>query len=380
MVVVGASIAGLSAARNLAEAGLKVVVLERSPTLPGPRTLIATAAMERHLRGMGRTYVLNRVAAFELAAGDSIARVGLTAPDLVFDRHRLIVELSERVFAAGGEIRTGIRVTAIEPALGGWAVRGELRGSRAPVYFSGRVLVAADGASSCVASQLGHPRPAVVSLVQAQVDPPPDLPPDTSRIWFDRRFGRFFVWSIPEGAGRCAIGLISEQASSARHTLDAFLRDHRLKSDAYQSARVPLYGGWIPLRREVQGSTAFFLGDAAGHVKVTTVGGVVHGLDAAVAATDQILGRGRRRERRLKAELELHRLVRRGLDVLTDGEMEDLVRVVGERRGKPHAASSRDNAALLLARVVAHRPGVIGLGSKALFRILRGSGPPTAPL
>ena len=63
---------------------------------------------------------------------------------------------------------------------------------------------------------------------------------------------------------------------------------------------------WVPVRRQVGNGSVYVVGDAAGQVKVTTVGGIVTGFRGALGVAEAILYGGASAElRSLRRELNL---------------------------------------------------------------------------
>jgi 2-polyprenyl-6-methoxyphenol hydroxylase-like FAD-dependent oxidoreductase len=150
VIVVGAGIAGLSAAIALRKTGHEVVVLERAPRVDpvgAGITLFANA-----MRALDRLGVAAAVAARGAAAtrsailtwkGRELTRV---PPDLLegtIALHR--ADLQAELAAAAGEVRLGVEITAVEQGEDGVVARStDGREER------GDLLVGADGLSSVV--------------------------------------------------------------------------------------------------------------------------------------------------------------------------------------------------------------------------------------
>src|SRR5207249_7597277 len=115
---------------------------------------------------------------------------------------------------------------------------------------------------------------------------------DTTRVWFIPEDTPYFYWLIPESPKRGAAGLIGEDGPQTRRALNRFLEKQHLEPLEFQAARIPLYTRWIPVRRRLSGANVYLVGDAAGHVKVTTVGGIVTGFRGATAVAEAILNGG----------------------------------------------------------------------------------------
>ena len=162
--------------------------------------------------------------------------------------------------------------------------RRDPRGQRAERVLGAaptRHLVGADGSRSVVAEAFGARPQRTVPIVQARVALGDRYDPDVTRIWFDRARTRFFYWLIPESKTSGVLGLIAERPSSARPLLEAFMKEHGYRAEEYQGAMIPLHQPRRPIEWRAGEGRVLLVGDAAAHVKVTTVGGVVRHLGCA---------------------------------------------------------------------------------------------------
>jgi flavin-dependent dehydrogenase len=368
VTIVGASAAGLFAAERLAEQGVRVQVLERAERLaPASRTLIATNRLRELLGPRASGSVVNEIRGFDLFANGRVASVELDAPDLIVERSTLIRNLAECARLAGADIRTGQRFVGVEA--NGTAMNVvTARGESEEATSCGR-LVGADGAFSRVARAAGWPEQTTVPLVQARVRCPDGLPQDTVRVWFRPKDTPYFYWLIPEGDGKGVLGLIGYSRREVRSHLDGFLAEKKLVPIAYQAARIPLYTRWRPVHRRVRHGAVYLVGDAAGHVKSTTVGGLVTGFRGAEAVVDAILGRRSGAIRALRRELDRHLLVRRALHRFGEHEYTRLLDLLGSPEHRLLAAYTRDDTYRLLWRLCVREPRIVGL---AAARILAG--------
>ena len=103
------------------------------------------------------------------------------------------------------------------------------------------------------------------------------MPPDTVRVWFIPDDTPYFYWLIPESADRGALGLIGVDGQETRRCLERFMEKRHFTPLSFQGARIPVYNGWVPVERKLGAGSVYLVGDAAGQVKVSTVGGVVTG-------------------------------------------------------------------------------------------------------
>src|SRR6185437_8181629 len=229
-------------------------------------------------------------------------------------------------------------------------------------------VVGADGALSRVARSAGWPSLATVPLVQGIVRLPKGMPKDTTRVWFVPQDTPYFYWLIPESSERGALGVIGENGAETRRHFESFLEKRGFEPLEFQGARIPVYTGWVPVRRKMEGGSVYLVGDAAAQVKVTTVGGIVTGLRGAMGVADAILNGGRSAElRALRRELDAHLWLRRSLHDFKQEHYSLLVDLLNDSAKESLAMSSRDEAWKLLWRVCARQPKLILLGLRGLL-------------
>lgn len=375
-IIVGASAAGLFAAYRLARGGLPVRVYEaQAPFRPAPRTLIVTPAWLRLLDFDAGEAVLNRTHTFELISRSASVRIPLREPDVVIDRARFLQLLVQKAKEAGGEVLFGHRLTQMHQDGVPLILRFAVGANRERVVPALHAL-GADGVRSTVAHAARKDGLERVGLSQARVPLPPDLAPDTVRVWFDRAATRFFYWLIPESHETGVLGLIAETPAQARGLLERFLRARGWEPLAWQEeSPVPLF----PLRFSppaVGDGRLLLAGDAAGQVKDTTVGGVVAGMRGAAAAARSLLRHTpyETELRSLRRELNFHALVRRVLDGFTDEDYDRLLRLLNRRGLDVLSRRHRDELARAVWCLLPAQPRWLLLGARALVRGFRGTG------
>ena len=366
-VVVGGSGAGLYTAAIVARGGRDVRVFEASESLePERRTLIVT----RHLRGLlgpaAAACTVNEIRRFELFTDGRSASVSLGYPDLVIERAKLIRALAEEARSAGVAIEYDRRFISIGQRTRQLTLQIDNRGKTEEVRAA--TLVGADGTSSRVARAAGWPMPETAGLIQAIVRPPKDCPADTVRIWFVPEDTPYFYWLIPESAERGALGLIAENLAHARQHLERFMDRRGFQPMEFQGGRIPVYRGWVPVRRRFADGEVFLVGDAAAQVKVSTLGGVVTGFRGARGVAEAILNGGRSRElASLRRELGLHWLIRRALHGFGQSDYSRLVDLLDDTARRALGDASRDQAARLLWSLLRRRPRLLLLGLRGLL-------------
>lgn len=368
VAIVGGSAAGLYAASLLARGGRPVRVFERIDTLePAARTLIVTDRMRGLLGAGAERSIVNEIRRFELFTDGRSATIALNRPDLIIERRALIQALAGEARQAGASVELGRRFHAMQPDGAGLALEIEdcSEGRREQVRAG--TVVAADGASSRVARAAGWAPLETAPLVQALVPLPKDMAPDTARIWFIPHETPYFYWLIPESPTRGALGLIGDHGPAVRKHLENFLEKRKLDPIEFQGARVPVYSQWIPVRRKIGSGHVYLVGDAAGQVKVTTVGGIVTGFRGALGVAHAILHGASRELRALRRELDLHLLLRRSLHHFQQVDYSLLVDLLNDPAKRSLSRYSRDEAWKVLWNVCLRQPRLVLLGIRGLL-------------
>lgn len=369
VAIVGGSAAGFFTAYLLARAGRSVRLLERSEQLdPTPRILIVTSRMRDLLGPLGESSVVNEIRQFELFTDGRSASVPLHRPDLIIERASLIRTLAGEAEKAGAKTLLGRRFLKLEGNQRGVSLQVERSPDGGREELHAQTVVGADGAASKVAEAAGWPKHQTVPLIQAMVRLPADFPADTVRVWFVPEDTPYFYWLIPESSTTGALGLIGEDGQETRRALESFLSKRHLTPLAYQGARIPAYRGWMPVHRQVGEGRVYLVGDAAGQVKVTTVGGIVTGLRGALGVAEEILNGGHSRElRALRRELDLHLLLRKTLHGFQQADYSRLVDLLNASARQSLGQYTRDEALRVLWNLCLSQPRLLLLGIRGLL-------------
>lgn len=368
VIVVGASCAGLAAARSLGNQGLRTLVLDSRHDFGTPeRTWIVTRKLTDVVGCDVGSSVIHETGVMELFTNGTSRRVELERPDLVVERGALRRILAREVERAGVEVRLGGRVHEVGVESGMFAVQVR---NGASARLTARNVVGADGSRSVVAEAFGARPQRTVPIVQARVSLGDRYDPDVTRVWFDRARTRFFYWLIPESSTTGVLGLIAEKPSNARQLLESFMDEHGYRAEEYQGAMIPLHQPRRPIEWRAGDGRVLLVGDAAAHVKVTTVGGVVSGIWGAQAAAKALAtGASYRQELRpLHRELYLHDLVRWFMDRFHGRHYDLLLRLMNRELDLLLSTNDRDSMASKGWSLLQAQPRLFLLGLDAFFR------------
>ena len=367
VIVVGGSAAGLFTAATVARGGRRVRVLESKPQFePTPRTLIVTDHFRHQMGTAASENIVNEIRRFELFTDGRSAQIALNKPDLIIERSRLISALAREAEQAGATLSFDTRFLGIGPNARGLRLDVESGGKHEELHADS--VVGADGAASRVARASGWPPVETVPLVQAIVRLPKDCPPDTTRVWFVPDDTPYFYWLIPESAERGAVGVIGEHGSDTKSCFERFLEKKHLVPLEWQGARIPVYRGWVPVRRRIGNGEVYLVGDAAAQVKVSTVGGIVTGFRGALGVSQALLRNGKGRElAALRRELGTHWLIRRALHSFEQKDYSQLVDLLDASTRQSLGEINRDESTRLLWNVVRRQPRLVLLGLRGLL-------------
>ena len=369
IAIIGGSTSGLFTASLLAEQNVGVRVYEASERIePDPRTLIVTDYIRKALGRLCDDIVVNKIHRFELFADGRVGSVSLQSPDLIIERSKLTQRLAEQAEAKGVRILTGQKLLDFKPNGKRLNLILSSNGDGTHVEDSTEVLVGADGVFSRVAQRAGWPRQETLPIAQAVVELPEDMESDTTRVWFIPEETPYFYWLIPHSKSHGVVGLIGEDENGTKRSLEDFLDKKDFVAEEYQSAMISLYTRWIPNHRKLGNSDVYLVGDAASHVKVSTVGGIVTGFRGALGVAEAILNGGSNGElRALRRELNLHQLIRKVLNRFTQKEYIKLLDLLNPDTKRALGRFHRDETPKLLLNLILKQPRLLLLGLRALI-------------
>lgn len=370
VAIIGASSAGLSAAARLAQAGFRVHVYDEHLDLaPARRTLIVTPRLAELVRPLPQEAILHRVNVMTMTSAHAQASVQLAQSDLIVERRALVDVFARRAREAGATLHLGYRLLSLEPRSDGVSLVWGGPDGKAPERILVHAIIGADGFRSQVAEWAGIPIPPTAPILQAEVALPPTWDPRVVQVWFHREDTPYFYWLIPESEERGVLGLVGLLGQDLHAILQRFMAQKGFMPLSFQGAPVALHHPRLRPWGRIGPAHVLLIGDAAGQVKNTTVGGTVTGLWGAQAAAEALI-----RDvpyawtlRPLKRELDLHWFIRRALDGLCDRDYDTLLQTLNPAVQRFLAMRNRDQMAWAFVRALALQPRLIGLGLRGLL-------------
>jgi geranylgeranyl reductase family protein len=290
VVVIGAGPAGIHAAFLLAQAGLDVVLFEAQSRV-GERAIcsgvVGDEAFDRF--DLPTQPILSAIRCIQAVSPGGRELEHRTEAPLaqVIDKGEFNRALAQRALNTGVELQLGCWVNRLEVEKHSVAI--QYRSAEAgPASLQTQVAIITTGVNGSLNHALGlaHPRQFLRAL-QAELTLPPNGHGNATRVFFGQGVAPgAFGWEIPLGNNRWRVGLMTECTPDpyfaklvrrvAPHTDISTLRIDR-KGIAQAAV------GHCVAERVIAA------GEAAGHIKTTTGGGIYYGLLSAELVADVVI-------------------------------------------------------------------------------------------
>ncbi|HVG24594.1 MAG TPA: NAD(P)/FAD-dependent oxidoreductase [Thermoanaerobaculia bacterium] len=284
IAIIGAGLAGLRCARLLAARGLRVVLLDRKPSVAGPvhttgifvrKTWEDFPLPEEQLGPPIRDVVLYSPARRSLAirAQRDEFRVGRMS--------WLYLQLLEQCAQAGVQWIPGARVLSVDPLT-------YVRNGRTET-LDARFIVGADGARSLVAQRLGLDVNTEMLLGVEEIVPPIAKEP-VLHCFLDPELAPGYIGWVANDGHEAHVGVAGYRKSG----WDASQALHKFRDTLpFRLGRtIERRGGYIPVNgilRNIASPRGLLIGDAAGAVSPLTAGGLDGAMRLSTFAADVIV-------------------------------------------------------------------------------------------
>jgi flavin-dependent dehydrogenase len=303
LAIVGASFAGLVAAKTAAMRGLKVAVLDKKPEA-GHRIATTGILVKEAAEELDVPYTLTRRVYGVRLYAPSLRHLDLFSPGYFF----LTTDTANLLrWMATEALRAGAHILWRAPFSG--AVREDGLFRFAGMNIAAPYIIGADGARSVVAQHFGLGRNSrFLTGVELEYEGLEAADPRFLHCFLDSRFAPGYLSWVAPGPKAMQVGLAA--GAGRKPKLKVFLarteplfRFSEAKAVATRAGRIPVGGLVKPWATD----GVLLVGDAAGMVSPATGGGIrlaFHfGRRAAQAVTDYLLHLGPRPELALEREL-----------------------------------------------------------------------------
>jgi len=337
-LVVGASVIGGVAARELSRKGVKTTILSDKPHVGkgGKCTSIISAS------GLPRTgihyqdAVVHEIFGANIRCRDTCLSVRRKEPvAYVLNRFKLDQISVEQALDVGAELKTSARFEKWHD--------GQHYAETAAGTMHAEYLVGADGVASAVARQCGFPALKHFAVAwEGEFESATLKEPDVVDVFLD--IPGLFGWAVPAGESTVRVGLATNTAVQLQHHKTRLLEEPVIRAQLHGARKVREFHHTIPLtcRRQTQRGNVMLVGDAAGQVKATTGGGIVFGALCAQELADAVkkntegatLDYETRWRQKYAGALDNHRRLRKMMDAIPPGLTAFGIGVFGALGGK----------------------------------------------
>ncbi len=349
IAIIGAGPVGCYAGHLLAKAGHKVSIYEEHDEIGSPIqcTGLLTADFDQ----------------FNLPKDDflvnTFSRVEVFSPGQkleVRQKEYLVCRNKFDNFFAGMARKSGaeifLRHSFLRRESGSLMVKNHRSGQE--LKISPDIVLAADGPSSPTAKAYGFYSPERKYYFGLQARVKGSFNPEMFSSYFGSKVcPNFFAWIVPENESSARVGLAALKDS--RKYFDQFIKEQGFKVVEMQGGVIPLYHPGQKLCQD----NCYLLGDAAGFVKATTLGGLIPGLKQAEILADCINSHKNYQTeiKPLVRQLKLHLKVRAIFDRFSDADWDRLLSYAGSKKMQPvFEKYTRDNPLPLLAKSLLKEP------------------------
>lgn len=287
VAVVGGGPAGCFVSEVLAKHGFEVAIIEEHAEVGNPACCAGVVGIGglRELKIKPGKWVLGKLrrAVFYPPSNEPVEITRGKVEAFVIDRAAFDRELARKATKAGATLLLRTRCVGLklgrEPVV-------KLKGGR-ETEVGARLVIGADGPASIVAREAGLLKNAHY-LKCAQLETIAEVRANATELYFGSSFAPgFFAWLTPAG-DLCRVGLGTFRGDALGKLL-SFVGTHPTASTKVQSGKIlNLCAGLIPepLTRKIYTDRVMLVGDAAGHVKPLTGGGIYVGLSCAKLAAE----------------------------------------------------------------------------------------------
>ncbi|MGO8786102.1 MAG: NAD(P)/FAD-dependent oxidoreductase [Terriglobia bacterium] len=290
VVVIGAGPSGSHAAFLLAQAGLNVVLFEAQSRVGEKAICSGVVGDEAFARfDLPTQPILSEIRCIQaISPGGKKLEHRTEAPlAQVIDKGPFNRALAQRATNAGAELQLGCWVNSLEVEKHSVGIRYRTPDGT-PVTLQSQVAIITTGVNGSLNQPLGlaHPRQ-FLRAVQAEMALPPNGHGNATRVFVGQGVAPgAFGWEIPLGNNRWRVGLMTE------HNPDPFfakLVQRIAPNTDLSTLRVDRKGIAQAAIGRCVVERIIAAGEAAGHIKTTTGGGIYYGLLSAELAADVVI-------------------------------------------------------------------------------------------
>ena len=231
------------------------------------------------------------------------------------------------------------------------------------------VVIAADGPLSPVAKAYGFYHPERKNYVGIQTIIKGNFAPQEYQTFFGKEScPDLFAWIVPESDKLARVGLAS--IKNTRFYFNNFIKKNNFQVQEITSGIIPFYHP----QQQLQKDNCYLLGDAAGFVKATTLGGIIPGMKQAEILAD-CLNNHKNYSQQIKPltrKLKIHLRLRTIFNKFSNQDWDKLLKLVNQPKVQSiFRTHTRDNPFPLVTKALLKEPRFLYFAKYLLYSKLR---------
>ncbi|MBI4453309.1 NAD(P)/FAD-dependent oxidoreductase [Candidatus Woesearchaeota archaeon] len=416
--IIGAGPVGCYTASELAKKGFNVEVFEEHAEIGKPIacTGLVTESIKEIMQ-IKKEFLANEIKHAEIFCGNTSVKIKLN--EYVLDRYKFDNYLAESAKDNGAKIFTSHRFIGLEKneilikplnrrlkfnedkvdgnvkrRMGGDVEKNAKKNDEKEMMrIKTQHLIGSDGPSSLI-GKIINPEKQLKHYVGKQMTFKGNFEKDTINIFLGDICPNFFGWVVPESEETARVGVASEQPNQYFEMFaNALIKKDIIKEKiSLQAGPIPFFDSDYKVYKQLriekddsnnnntnysqiessQSANAYYyiVGDAAGHVKATTGGGIVPGLRCAKILAESIAeGNNYENEiKKVKRELKIHSMLRNLLNRFSEKDYLELLRSLDNNGVKNILEKhSRDSSIKLLTKLFFSEPRLAKFVLKAIW-------------
>ncbi len=349
IAIIGAGPIGCYCGHLLAQAGHQVEIYETHAQigLPIQCTGLLTTDFDQ-FKLPKDSFLVNTFSQVEVNSPRN--KVQIPQKEYLVDRHKFDLFFAEMAQKAGAKIF--LQHTFLRKDKTRLIVR-DLRNNQEKI-LTPQIVIAADGPNSPTAQAYGFYSSQRTNYFGVQAIVNGKFDPQSYQTFFGKEIClEYFAWIVPESATQVRVGLVAKK--NPREFLNKFLKLHKFNAQEIQAGLIPLYCPQQRLKKD----NCYLVGDAAGFVKATTLGGLVPGLKQAEILADCVINNKNYEleVKSLRKKLNLHLKIHRTMKKFSDEDWDQLIAYIGQDKIKRILQEhTRDNPLPLLIKALLKEP------------------------
>ncbi len=360
IVIIGAGPIGCYAGYLLAKSGHHVLIYEEHAEIGAPVqcTGLLTADFEQFQLPM-ENFLINVFDQVEV--NSDTKRINLKQKEYLIDRGKFDNFLADLACKEGARIYPQHSFLSRKDE-NNLIIKDLKKGTEKLV--SADIVIAADGPLSKTAKAYGLYHPERKNYVGVQALVKGNFKKNQYQTYFsEKKCPELFAWVVPESTQSARVGLAATK--KAYFYFNRFMQENNFVPVKVQSGVIPIFN---PQQKLVK-DNCYLLGDAAGFVKATTLGGLIPGLKQAQILTN-CLNDDKDYDHEtgsLRKEMKLHLRLREILNKFSDKDFDVLLGLVGQEKIQAVLEKhTRDNPWPIIVKSLLKEPRLVYFG-KYLF-------------